>query len=148
MSLPVAFFHRLKRHERGAVIVEFALLAPVLIAMMLGILQIGLAVQNYNAVRNVSADVARTAMISYINGHPMTNDSVILLAQQTADGAPYLLSPNRLTVDAQDVATPQVTGTTEKTLTISYRIPTIFDSFGLRGPQISYERSLIVTTSA
>jgi Flp pilus assembly protein TadG len=138
----------LKDQERGAVIVEFALLAPVLIAMMLGILQIGFAVQNYNAVRNVSADVARATMISYIDGHPMTNDSIILLSQQTAEGAPYLLSPSRLTVDAQDVATPQVTGTTEKTLTITYRIPTIVDSFGLRGPQISYSRALIVTTSA
>jgi Flp pilus assembly protein TadG len=148
MSSLVRHCRCLKREEQGAVIVEFALLAPVLIAMMLGILQIGLTVQNYSAVRNVSADVARYAMIQYINGHPMTEDSIETQAQTMATGAPYLLSPNRLTVDAQPVTTPQVTGTTEKTLTITYRIPTIVDSFGLHGPQISYSRSLIVSPSA
>jgi Flp pilus assembly protein TadG len=144
----MAIVRRLKAQEQGAVIVEFALLAPILIAMMIGILQIGLAIQNYNAVRNVSADVARYVMISYIDGHPMTNDSVETQTQSMATGAPYLLAPNRLTVDAEDVATPQVTGTTEKTLTITYQIPTILDSFGLRGPSINYSRSLIVPPSA
>jgi Flp pilus assembly protein TadG len=136
---------RLKRQEGGAVIVEFALLAPVLIAMMLGIFQLGLAMQNYNAVRNVSADVARYVLIQYTTGHPMTNDDITTRAETIAQSAPYLLSPSpRLDVAVTTVATPQVTGTVEKTLAISYQIPTLFDSFGLQGPSISYTRSLIV----
>jgi Flp pilus assembly protein TadG len=145
----LSFGVRLKRQVQGAVIVEFALLAPVLIAMMLGILQLGFAVQNYNAVRNVSADVARYALIQYTTGHPMTNDAITAQAKSIAVGAPYLLSPSedRLHVDVATVATPQVTGTIEKTLTITYQIPTLVDFFGLHGPSISYSRSLIVPNS-
>lgn len=148
MSALLSLCRRLIRQDRGAAMVEFALLAPVLIVMMLGVLQVGLTMQNYNAVRNVSADIARYAMIQYTDGHPMTNAAVISQTQAVAEASPYLLSSSRLTVDATDVATPQVTGTSEKTLTITYQIPTILDSFGLRGPEISYSRSLIVTPSA
>lgn len=46
MNLLLSLGLRLMRQERAAVVIEFALLAPVLIAMMLGVLQLGLAVQN------------------------------------------------------------------------------------------------------
>jgi Flp pilus assembly protein TadG len=142
----VSLSRRLKRQEHGAVIVEFGILAPVLIAMMLAIFQIGIMVQNYNAVRNVSADVARYAMIQYTNGHPMTNDAITTRAETVAGAPPYMLRPSsRLDVEVGTVATPQVTNTIEKTLTITYQVPTIFDQFGLQGPEISYSRSLIVT---
>jgi Flp pilus assembly protein TadG len=147
MNRLLALYRRLRPQQEGAVIIEFALLAPVLIAMMLGILQLGFAVQNYNAVRNVSADVARYALIQYTTGHPLTNDAVIAQAESIAEGPPYLLSPSRLDVASTDVTSPQVTGTFEKTLTITYQIPTIFDHFGLHGPSISYSRSLIVPNS-
>lgn len=148
MTSPLSACRRLCRNDRGAVLVEFALLAPVLIVMMLGVLQVGLTMQNYNAVRNVSADIARYAMIQYTDGHPITADALEAHTLAVAEASPYLLSSDRITVHATDVATPQVTGTAEKTLTISYQIPTVLDNLGLRGPSISYSRSLIVTPSA
>ena len=142
----VSFGRRLKQQESGAAIVEFGILAPVLVAMMLAVFQMAIMVQNYNAVRNVSADIARYAMIQYTNGHPMTNEAITTRAETVAQAAPYLLQPSpRLDVEVANVATPQVADTVEKTLTITYRVSTIFDQFGLQGPEISYSRALIVT---
>ena len=42
---------RLRRDDRGAAIIEFALLAPVLLGLMLGVLQMGLQMQSFNALR-------------------------------------------------------------------------------------------------
>ena len=139
---------RLKQQEHAVASVEFAMLAPVLIAMMFGVLQIGLAAQNYSAVRNVSADVARYTMIQYTTGHPMPDDVVIARTKAIAEAGPYYLSaPPRLQASVADVTTPQVPGTIEKTLTITYQIPTLLDHLGVRGPTISYSRPLIATES-
>jgi Flp pilus assembly protein TadG len=45
---------RIRRDRRGAVMVEFALIGPALLAMLFGVLQFGLGMQNYNALRSIS----------------------------------------------------------------------------------------------
>ena len=42
MKLP-AFLNRLRRDEHGAAIVEFALLGPAFLLMLMGVLQVGMA---------------------------------------------------------------------------------------------------------
>jgi Flp pilus assembly protein TadG len=69
------FFIRLRalcQDQRGAVAIEFALIGPAFIALLLGVLQIGVALQSYNAIRNVSADIARDVTVPY----PHDNGSV------------------------------------------------------------------------
>jgi Flp pilus assembly protein TadG len=137
----------LRDEQAGSTMIEFALLAPVLIGAMLGVFQAGLAVQNYNAVRNVAADVARHAMVQFTIGQPMTNTLMVTYAEDAATGAPYMLRAARLDVTVVDVPTPQVTGTFEKTLTVTYQIPTLLEDLGLVGPSINYSRPVIVTNS-
>ena len=56
-------FKRLAHDLQGSVAIEFALIGPVFLTMFLGVLQIGIGMQNYNALRGISADVARYAVV-------------------------------------------------------------------------------------
>jgi Flp pilus assembly protein TadG len=137
----------LVRDESGSTIVEFGILAPIIVAMMLGVLHVGLGVQSYNAVRHVASDTARHAMIQFGNGAPMTNLGLENYANNTGEAAPYLLTDTRLTATVTDVTTPRVARTFEKTLTITYQMPTLFEDMGLNGPLITFSRPIIVTNS-
>lgn len=139
-------FRSLVADGKGAAALEFALLAPAIIAMLLGVLQVGVAMQNYNALRNVSADVARYAMVQYATGNNLTNDQLRNYALSASVSTPYLLQAARLSATVSDAATQRVTGATEKTLTINYQIIGLFDAMGLRGPEIAYTRPLFLTT--
>ena len=139
-------FRTLAADRRGATAVEFALLAPAIIAMLLGVLQVGAAMQNYNALRNVSADVARYAMVQYATGNNLTNDQLRNYALSASENTPYLLEASRINATVTDAATQRVTGATEKTLIIDYQVLGLFDAMGLRGPAITYTRPLFLTT--
>ena len=138
---------RLVADSSGATIVEFALLAPAFIVMLLGVMQVGIGLQNYNALRNVSADVARHAMVEYARGNELNNDELETYAKSAGDGAPYLLTGNRLTVDVATVDAPRVTGATELTLSMTYTIPSVISSMGLEGPTIEFSRPIFLATS-
>jgi hypothetical protein len=141
------FFHRLGANTAGAAMLEFALVGPAFIVMLMGVLQVGIGLQNYNALRNVSADVARYAMIQYTTGNRLTNDQLNSYATTVAQSAPYLLH-SRIIVTIDDVATPQVTGLTEKSLSIDYQIPSVLETMGLSGPVITYTRPLFLAAPA
>ncbi len=49
--------------EQGQELVEFALLLPLLMLLLLGVIEFGLAVMRYNAVANVGREVARYAIV-------------------------------------------------------------------------------------
>lgn len=55
----------LARDMRGAALVEFAVAAPVLILLMLGIFQIGIGLQANSALRELMGWAGRTAMVAY-----------------------------------------------------------------------------------
>ena len=137
------FLRRLSRDTKGAAIIEFALLAPALIVMLVGVLQVGVALQSYNALRNVSADVARYAMVQYATGNKLSNQQLSTHATAVAREAPYLLN-STLRVTVTNVATPQVSGTTEKTLSIDYEIPSLLATMGVSAPTINYTRPLFL----
>ena len=141
-----ALLKALRDDVTGSAIVEFAIVGPALIMMLLGVLQIGVGLQNYNALRNASSEVARSAMIQYSSGNRLTNDQLNALAYSAAEASPYLLKSSRLTAAVTDAATQRVTGATEKTLVMTYRIPSMLESLGLSGPEISYTRPLFLTT--
>jgi hypothetical protein len=137
------FWRRVRRNEAGVAAIEFAILGPAMILMLMGVLQVGIGLQNYNALRNVSADVSRYAMIQYATGNKLSNDQMRAYAESVASGAPYLLN-SVIRVSITDVATPRVTGAREKTLTIRYQIPSILATMGLKGPTITYTRPMFV----
>jgi len=54
---------RSSRDERGAVVVEFALLFPILMLLVFGILDFGWMIERGNVVNNVTRDAARVASL-------------------------------------------------------------------------------------
>lgn len=54
---------RTTRSERGAALVEFALVAPVLVLVLVGIIQFGLVLNDYQAIRHGVRDGARQAAV-------------------------------------------------------------------------------------
>ena len=141
------------KNDSGSVIVEFALLGPVLIGMLFGVLQIGLGMQNYNAIRGASADAARVTVIAYqqpqtlTESNKLTNSQIEASARSIAIAPPYGLIPTRLTVRVVTAPTQRVTGATELTLTTTYNIPTVLSVFGIRDIPLTYTRPIFVRSS-
>lgn len=81
------------RSERGASLVEFALLAPFLMLLLLGIIEFGYLFGEYNDVRHGAREGARLAAVNAGNNsylHTQTCDSMDLttsVSVQFTDGA-------------------------------------------------------------
>lgn len=139
-------FSRLNADSRGAGAVEFAIIAPALFALLVGVMQVGIAMQSYNAMRNVSADVARYAMVQYSTGNRLSNNQLKTYAISSSRGAPYLLEPSRLRASVTDATVQRVAGAKELTLTIDYQVSTMMSEVGLDGPTLSYSRPIFLTS--
>lgn len=142
-----AFIRRLLADRHGAAVIEFAFLAPMMIVLMLGVVQVGIGLQNYNALRNLSADMARFAMVQYASGNHLSNAQLKTFTEAAGEGAPYLLAKTKLEAAVTDATVQRVTGAKELTLTVTYQIPSVADSLGLAGPEISYTRPIFLTNS-
>lgn len=52
------------KSSSGQEIVEYALILPILLALLLGIMDLGLAVFNYNTLSNAAREAARTGIVT------------------------------------------------------------------------------------
>ncbi len=136
--------HRTWLDRDGSVVVEFALIGPTLIAMLMGVLQMGLAMQNYNALRGISADAARIAVVNYQADNRLNDSQIAAVARNLAVNAPYGLISDNVTVSLTTPGTQRVSGATEKTLDISYRIPSVLTIIGIDNIPISYSRPIFL----
>src|SRR5437870_3643223 len=73
-----------KRNERGASLVEFALLLPVLVLLLFGIIDFGNLYNNYQAVRQGARDGMRQAIVADPAGQSCTPQ----MATPPASGTP------------------------------------------------------------
>lgn len=134
--------------DRGATIIEFALLGPVVIGLMIGVIQIGLAMQSYNAIRSVTAETARYALVEYQQGNAPTNAEIRTQALGIADGPPYLLDRADLTITVSDATVQRVTGAKELTVSVAYRTPTVLPFFDWVSPTVTHERPIFLLDNA
>jgi Flp pilus assembly protein TadG len=58
------------RNERGAALVEFALVVPILLLLLFGIVEFGIAFNDYISVRNGSREGARAAVVNDVKNAP------------------------------------------------------------------------------
>lgn len=137
----------LLRQKQGSVVTEFALLAPTILALMLGVFQIGIGMQNYHAMRSVASDVMRYAVVNYQTGNELTNDQIRFYLRSIAIKSPYLLESSRLAITVTNVATPRIAGTVEKTVTMTYSIPTVLSFIGVDAFPITYSQPLFLMES-
>ena len=135
---------RLTASERGASAVEFALLAPVFISLMLGVVEVGLYMQNYNAVRSLAGDAARVAAVEYQKNNVVTEEALEANIKAMGLAAPYSLMDSQLTVTVTEVSPARVNGAREYDLDIDYALPDIIGGTTIDNFTVSYSRPLFV----
>ncbi len=143
-----AFLNRLRQDTLGAAAIEFALLGPAFLVMMLGVLQVGLGLQSYNAMRNLSADVSRYAMVQYQTGNTVSASQIRTWGRNHAQGSPYLMDPDRLGMTVEEAETQRVDGATEMTITVTYQITSVLEFIDIDGPRLDFERPIFLLDSS
>lgn len=138
------FLRRLAHDRHGGAIIEFALLGPLLITMMIGVLQIGMAMQAYSALRGASSDLARYAAVERQKGTTLTTTALSTRARTVATTGPYMLISANLTTASVTQATARVAGTTEYTVQYNYNVPNVLQVAGLGTIPLSYSRPIFV----
>lgn len=107
------------RGEHGQTAVEFALVAPLLIVLLLGIIQIGLAFHNYVTLTDAARAGARKAIVARFSGGSLAD------AQQAVRNSANDLDQSKLGVSVTDPAwnTPGSTVTVTATYPYDINIP-------------------------
>ncbi len=101
--------------ENGQTIVEFALVAPLLIVLILGILQGGIAFNHYLVVTDAARAASREAIVARVSGVSVAT------IQQTAKNAAGDLDQSKLNVTVSDPTDPTLTTAgSSVTVTVTY----------------------------
>jgi Flp pilus assembly protein TadG len=113
------------RSEHGQAAVEFTLVLPILIALLLGIVQAGIAFHNYLSVTDAARAVARKAIL--VRFTPLTQAQI----NQIADQASPDLDPSKLNASVTpDPSDPTFT-TAGSTITVTVSYPYHLQLFGI-----------------
>jgi Flp pilus assembly protein TadG len=140
----ISLIVRFRRDNRGASAIEFVILAPALIMMLLGVMQIGLYMQAQNALSGVAGDMSRYMSVEYQKDNKITNTQLETLAYARATGAPYLLDGAKLATTATNSATQPIANVREIELKLNYKVPSVM-AFANMGPlQLTYTKSIFV----
>lgn len=147
MSKPRPVLRQLPRDNRGATMVEFALLAPVLLALMFGVVAVGVYMQNSTAIRSLASDSARFAAVEYQKNNAVSAETLEANIKSMGTSAPYFLSEKRLTVSVTPVSTSRVDGAREFDLDITYDLPDLYGGTSIDDINLTYSRPLFVLDS-
>ena len=135
---------RLARDERGSAAIEFGLVAPAFLVLLLGIFQMGIWMQAYNAMRNAVTETARSVAVEYQTDNKLSDTQIEATGLAVATTNPYLLDSGDIEVEVTNPTTQTFTGARELELTLNYQLPTFLDFAGIEGPEISYSRTIFV----
>lgn len=140
-----ALLRRLRTDRTGGVLVEFALLSPVIFALLFGVMQMGLQMFSYNALRAVATDTARYTFVEYQKSNRVSTEQIEDQARAIAVAPPYGLQFNNLTAN---VTTPASTiaGTTRMRLELTYVPMNFLDFIGVGSPSITVTREIYVAS--
>ena len=146
-------WRRFSSDRRGSAIVEFGILAPTILMLFVGILQVGLWMQSYNALRSVAADTGRQVAVCHQTlqfqnecANMNANVGMALWARQHAIDS-YMFQSAKVSTDVSDAATQSIAGVTEKTLTLNYTRPSIFGIAGIGEIPVTFQRPIFVKTT-
>lgn len=134
----------LAEDQSGSITVEFALIAPAFLMMLLGVFQIGVWMQAYNAMRNAVTETGRNVAVEYQTGNKLSQDQIEDTGFAVATTNPYLLDPDKTTIEVEQPVNQRILGARELKLTLTYQMPTFLSFAGIDGPQIAYSRALFV----
>jgi hypothetical protein len=114
---------KLRDDERGSVLIEFALLAPVFLTLLMGVVQVGLHMQNSNAVRNLASDGARFAVVQYQRERHSPTDVIETWIRSEGVGGKYNLATDRLGVTVTEESPSRIAGAIEMEIRVTYSAP-------------------------
>ena len=144
LTLPIRF----AKDRQGSAIVEFALLAPVMLTMMLGVFYVAISMQNYNALRSVVSDGVREVMVQYQRGSRLNTDTIESVILSKATGRAYLLDSDRIDVDVSSVDDSRVDGALEFDITVTYTLEDWLPFVDLEETTLTYSRPVFVVAPA
>lgn len=136
----------LLHNTKAAATVEFAILAPVIFSLMLGVLQLGLHMHSYNAVRSVATDTARYTIVEFQKANKLTDEQIQSKAIAYAVNPPYLLEDDNLTVTITRPVT-DITGTIKVQVQVSYVPRSLLNIIGIGSPTITTTRPIYVSST-
>ena len=139
---------QLPAETTGGTAIEFALLGPVFIGLLIGVLQIGIGMQAHNAVRSVVAESARQAVVQYQTSNEISEAVMEAQTLSIATGDVYRLDPGAIEVNVDPVTPSRVQGAREFTITVDYQVPTVLNLMGWDSPEISHSRPVFVIDSS
>lgn len=138
----------LGRDLRGAAIVEFAILAPLIFAMLFGALQAGIQMWCYNSLRSIAADTARYTMVEYQKQNQLSTGQIESKAVAIGVNSPYDFNIDRFNpAPVVDTPASDISGMTKFTLTMTYTPPSILDFTGIKAPTLTITRPIYVSAS-
>ena len=122
--------------EKGASAVEFALLLPLLVLIIFGIIEFGLILFNQQVITNASREGAREGILFNSDNRPTEADIKKVVSDYTKD---HLVSFQRGTEAIPEVPTGPCTALgNDLTVTVSYQYSfLILDNFGFTGPNLT-----------
>lgn len=139
-----AVIRRLRQDRTAAVVIEFALLAPLVITMMIGVFHTAVYMQNYNAIRSLASDSARYTMVEYQKGNELTNEQIREVLIASAIHSPYMLDSDRLNIAVRTLPASRVTGAQEIDIDITYTLEDWLPFVELPFTQLTYSRPIFV----
>jgi len=125
-------------------VVEFALLAPFFLGLLFGVIEIGVYMQNYNAIRSLASDAARFAAVEYQKKNQISETTIADNVEAMGIGAPYFLNADQLEIDVTPVTPSSVNGARQFALTITYERPQLVGGISLDALTLTYSRPVFV----
>ena len=89
---------RLRQERRGQALVEFALIVPLFVLLLVGLFDFGRAIYAYNTINNAARQAARLAVVDQTISHIRDRAS----AQAVSLG----IDPSDVEIDFRDITTP------------------------------------------
>ncbi|RVQ69081.1 pilus assembly protein [Croceicoccus ponticola] len=143
-SLMQLFLTRLQKDDRGVSAIETAILLPVLVTMLIGVLQIGLYLQAQNAVRSVGGEMSRFMTVESQKHNQVTNQQIEDTALGIAVSAPYILKSSQLDIEVADSTVQNIDRVRQVDVKMSYTVPNILGFADWDVMTIDYTRKAFI----
>lgn len=124
--------------------VEFALIGPAMILVLLAVFQVAIHIQNYNAVRNLAADGSRFAVVQYQKGTRSPATAIETWIRSKAVSGVYNLNTDRFEVIVTPATSSQLAGMIQMDIAVSYAAPEYLWSIAGDTLNISYTRPVFL----